>query len=307
MPKKHLICIVGPTAVGKTAVGITLASAFETEIVSADSRQFYKELEIGTAKPSLNELSEAPHHFINSLSIHDAYDVGKYEQEAMAKLEVLFQNNDAVILVGGSGLFVNAVCVGLDDLPDVKPNVRAELNAELKMGGLDRLNEELKSADPEYYEIVDLKNPQRVIRALEVIRSTGKKFSEFRKRQPANRPFNVITIGLELDREVLYNRIDQRMDGMIVEGLFEEAKRLYEHKDLNPLQTVGYSEIFAYLDGRYDKEESIRLLKRNSRRYAKRQLTWFKRNPETVWFDPQKIQDMLTYLKKKLELPEAEN
>ena len=173
MPKKHLICIVGPTAVGKTAVGITLASAFETEIVSADSRQFYKELEIGTAKPSLNELSEAPHHFINSLSIHDAYDVGKYEQEAMAKLEVLFQNNDAVILVGGSGLFVNAVCVGLDDLPDVKPNVRAELNAELKMGGLDRLNEELKSADPEYYEIVDLKNPQRVIRALEVSGGSG--------------------------------------------------------------------------------------------------------------------------------------
>lgn len=307
MSKKHLICIVGPTAVGKTTVGIALARSFETEIISADSRQFYKELEIGTAKPCMSELMEAPHHFINSLSIHDAYDVGKYEQEAIAKLEVLFQNNDVVILVGGSGLFVNAVCVGLDDLPDVKPNVRDELNAELKLGGLERLNEKLKSADPEYYEIVDLKNPQRVIRALEVIRSTGNKFSGFRKRQPANRPFNVITIGLELDREVLYNRIDQRMDEMIVEGLFEEAKRLYEYKDLNPLQTVGYSEIFAYLDGSYDKEESIRLLKRNSRRYAKRQLTWFKRNPEAVWFDPRKTKDILMYLKKELELPEAEN
>jgi len=292
MTKKHLICIVGPTAVGKTAVGIMLARSFDTEIISADSRQFYKELEIGTAKPSLNELSESPHHFINSLSIHDAYDVGKYEQEAMAKLEMLFQNKDVVVLVGGSGLFVNAVCVELDDLPDVKPNMRAELNAELKLGGLDRLNEELKSADPEYYEMVDLKNPQRVIRALEVIRSTGKEFSGFRKRQPANRPFNVVTIGLELDREVLYNRIDQRMDEMIAEGLFEEAKHLYEHKDLNPLQTVGYSEIFAYLEGRYDKEESIRLLKRN---------------PEAVWFEPERIQDMMKYLKNKLELPEAEN
>lgn len=307
MPKKYLICVVGPTAVGKTALGIELAQSFGTEILSADSRQFYKELQIGTAKPTLSELNGAPHHFINSLSIHDAYDVGKYEKEAMAKLELLFEEKDVVILVGGSGLFVNAVCTGLDELPDVKPNVREQLNAELKDKGLDQLNEELKSTDPEYYQIVDLKNPQRVIRALEVIRSTGKKFSDFRKREPAARPFNVLSVGLELEREELYKRIDLRMDQMIEAGLFEEAQTLYDYKYLNPLQTVGYSEIFGYLAGDYDKEEAIRLLKRNSRRYAKRQLTWFKRNPHTVWFDPNNSEQVLKYLKEKLKLPETKN
>lgn len=307
MPKKYLICVVGPTAVGKTTLGIKLAQSFGTEILSADSRQFYKELEIGTAKPTLSELKEAPHHFINSLSIHDAYDVGKYEKEVMAKLGVLFEENDVVILVGGSGLFVNAVCIGLDELPDVKANIREQLNAELKTNGLDQLNEELKTADPEYYEVVDLKNPQRVIRALEVIRSTGKKFSDFRKREPVARPFNVVSVGLELDREVLYERIDRRMDQMINTGLFEEVRGLYDYRHLNPLQTVGYSEIFGYLAGDYDKEEAIRLLKRNSRRYAKRQLTWFKRDPNTVWFDPKSSEDILAYLKQKLKLPEAKS
>lgn len=307
MSKKYLICVVGPTAVGKTALGITLAQAFDTEIISADSRQFYKELEIGTAKPSPSELSAVPHHFINTLSIHDAYDAGKYENEVLAKLEILFAEKDIVILVGGSGLFVNAVCVGLDDLPDVKPSMREQLNAELKAKGLEQLNEELKSADPEYYEVVDLKNPQRVIRALEVIRSTGKKFSDLRKREPAVRPFNVLSIGLELEREILYKRIDLRMDQMIAEGLFEEAKRFHEFRDLNPLQTVGYSEIFGYLDGNYDKEEAIRLLKRNSRRYAKRQLTWFKRDANTVWFDPNRSEGILKHLESKLELPKAKN
>lgn len=307
MPKKYLICVVGPTAVGKTTLGIKLAQSFGTEILSADSRQFYKELEIGTAKPTLSELNEAPHHFIDSLSIHHAYDVGKYEKDVMAKLGVLFEENDVVILVGGSGLFVNAVCIGLDQLPDVKPNTREQLNAELKAKGLDQLNEELKATDPEYYEVVDLKNPQRVIRALEVIRSTGKKFSDFRKREPVARPFSVVSVGLELDREVLYERIDQRMDQMISAGLFEEAQSLYDFRHLNPLQTVGYSEIFGFLAGDYDKEEAIRLLKRNSRRYAKRQLTWFKRDPNTAWFDPKNSEQVLNYLEQKLKLPETKN
>lgn len=307
MLKKHLICVVGPTAVGKTVVGIELARRFKTEIISADSRQFYREMEIGTAKPDQHELSQAKHHFINSLSIHTAYDVGKYEKEAIEKLHELFEEHDVVVLVGGSGLFVNAICMGLDDLPEVMPGVRDQLNKELEVNGLEFLIKELELSDPEYYETVDLKNPQRVIRALEVVRSTGEKFSSFRNRKESSRAFEVITIGLKMPREVLYDRIDQRMDQMIAHGLFKEAEDLYEFKNLNALQTVGYREIFGHLNGDYDYNEAVRLLKRNSRRYAKRQLTWFKRNPDTEWFAPGQLKDIISFLQEKLELSEAEN
>ncbi len=307
MSKKHLICVVGPTAVGKTALSIKLAKALGTEILSADSRQFYRELEVGTAKPSAEELGEVQHHFINNLSIQDPYDVGQYEREALGRLEFIFEKTDVVVLVGGSGLFVNAVVNGMDDLPDVKAGVRDQLKSELKNKGLAVLNEELKSTDPDYYEIVDLKNPQRIIRALEVIRSTGQPFSHFRKRQPTARPFEVICIGLELNREDLYNRIDKRMDQMIDAGLFEEAERFYQYKSLNALQTVGYSEVFGYLDAKYDKDEAIRLLKRNSRRYAKRQLTWFKKDEQTDWFSPYDFNEVLSFLNGRLELPETKN
>jgi len=301
MSKKYLISVVGPTAVGKTTVSIQLAQALKTEILSADSRQFYRELEIGTAKPDAEELRQAPHHFINSLSINDAYDVGQYEQEALEKLNELFKKNDVVILVGGSGLFIDAVCIGLDDLPEVKEGVREALNEEFKRNGLEQLNEELMTSDPAYHLIVDQKNPQRVIRALEVIRSTGKPFSSFRKRKPSVRPFEVISIGLELERQVLYDRIDSRMDQMIAAGLFEEAKGFLPYAELNALQTVGYTEIFGFLNGQYDREEAVRLLKRNSRRYAKRQLTWFKRNERIQWFDPNDYAGVQAYVINRLE------
>lgn len=307
MSKKHLICVVGPTAVGKTTVAIQLAQALDTEVVSADSRQFYQELDIGTAKPNATELAQAPHHFINSLSINDSYDVGKYEKEALKKLSDLFEKHDELILVGGSGLFVDAVCHGLDDLPEVKEGVRDALNAEFKSKGLGTLNEELKSLDPDYHSIVDQKNPQRVIRALEVIRSTGRPFSSFRKRKALARPFDIIGIGLELERNTLYDRINSRIDLMIEAGLFEEAERFLSYSHLNALQTVGYKEIFGFLRGDYDREEAIRLLKRNSRRYAKRQLTWFKKSEKTRWFDPSDYPLIENYVLGQLERSKTKN
>ncbi len=307
MLKPQLICVVGPTAVGKTSLAIELANHFNTNIISADSRQFYKELEIGTAKPTLDELEQAPHQFINTLSIYDDYDVGKYEKEAISKLEELFKTNETLILVGGSGLFVDAICKGLDEFPEISPDFRDQLNSELEEFGLEVLCEELKVNDKAYYEIVDTKNPQRIIRALEVIRSTGKTFTEFRKRSFKERSFSVIKIGLETSREKLYERINHRMDLMIEHGLFDEAEQFLDVKHLNALQTVGYREIFGYLEGEYDREEAIRLLKRNSRRYAKRQLTWFKRDSETEWFEPNNYQEIIKYLDDRLKLSEPKN
>ncbi|NVK84562.1 MAG: tRNA (adenosine(37)-N6)-dimethylallyltransferase MiaA [Cytophagia bacterium] len=298
--KKHLICIVGPTAVGKTAMGIQIAHFLNTEIISADSRQFYRELEIGTAKPDAAELAQARHHLVNSLSIHDPYDVGLFEKEAIELIGQIHKKNNSVVMVGGSGLFVDAVCNGLDEFPEVKEGMREDLNEEFKNTGLQPLVEELKNSDPEYFEIVDVKNPQRVIRALEVIRSTGQKFSNFRKKSKKERPFEVIKIGLSMDRDKLYQRIDQRMDIMIEQGLFEEAKTFLSFKELNALQTVGYQEIFPYLEGEYDYEEAVRLLKRNSRRYAKRQLTWFKKDESVNWFNPSESAEVLDWLNSQL-------
>ncbi|KYG84633.1 tRNA dimethylallyltransferase [Roseivirga seohaensis] len=296
-----LICVVGPTAVGKTAQSIILAKNLESEIVSADSRQFYKELEIGTAKPSAEELSTVKHHLINSLSIHDHYDVRKFENDALKILDDIFSTIKTAVMVGGSGLFVDAVCYGLDELPQVSSELRDELTHELNTNGLQSLVNELMESDPEYCKHADLKNPQRVIRALEVVRSTGKPFSSFRTGKKVDRPFHVIMVGLEMEREKLYERIDLRMDQMIENGLFEEAEKFYTERNLNALQTVGYKEIFGYLAGEYDKEEATRLLKRNSRRYAKRQMTWFKKNEQVKWFEATDSEGVLKYVLSEIE------
>ncbi|MFY0593870.1 tRNA (adenosine(37)-N6)-dimethylallyltransferase MiaA [Roseivirga sp.] len=293
MSKPKLICVIGPTAVGKTVIAIKIARAFKTEIISADSRQFYQELEIGTAKPSSEEQSLAKHHFVNNLSIHDPYSVGQYEKEAIRKLDHLFAKFGIAVLVGGSGLFVDAVCNGLDEFPEINEEIRTDLIDELESKGLHSLQEELRDADVEYYDLVDLNNPQRVVRALEVIRATGKTFTELRKRNPKERNFDVIKIGLTMERTKLYERIDTRMDQMIDKGLFDEVESLKAFKNLNALQTVGYKEVFGYLSQEYDKEEAIRLLKRNSRRYAKRQLTWFKRDENTLWFQPNELEEII--------------
>lgn len=284
--RKFLVLVVGPTAVGKTELCLNLAKKFNTEIVSCDSRQFYREMNLGTAKPSPEELAEVPHHLIDSRSIFDEYDVRKFEQDALNILANLFTQKDVVILTGGSGLFADVVVKGMDEIPDINPEIRESILIEYAENGLGWLQNEVAQADPEYFEKVDRQNPQRLMRALEVYRGTGLKFSSFRKKKKAQRPFEVIKIGLTRDRDELYQRIDQRMDAMIGKGLFAEAESLFPHRQLNALQTVGYSEIFDFLEGKYDQEETVRLLKRNSRRYAKRQLTWFRRDGEIHWFHP---------------------
>ncbi|MEP1033657.1 tRNA (adenosine(37)-N6)-dimethylallyltransferase MiaA [Ekhidna sp.] len=297
LSKPLLISIVGPTAVGKTTLAIELAQWLNTEIISADSRQFYKEMTIGTAKPNDGELASAQHHFINSHSIESLYSAGEFGRDALNMMTKLHQQNNAVIAVGGSGLYLKAIWEGFDEMPEIDPEVRNTLNQELESSGLDRLLLELERSDLEYYQEVDKNNGQRVIRALEVIRGTGKPFSSFRKNIEKELPHANLKIGLNMDREILFERINKRMDEMIAQGLFEEAKDLLEYRDHNALQTVGYSEIFGFMDGNYDKEETVRLLKRNSRRYAKRQLTWFRRYDDIHWFQPEQlsqIKDLIT-------------
>jgi tRNA dimethylallyltransferase len=293
---KTLIVIAGPTAVGKTAAAIQLASFYKTVIVSADSRQFYREMSIGTAKPSRDELAAVKHYFINSHSITDTFTVGDYEKQCLELLYDLFQTHDKVILVGGSGLFIKAVCEGFDEFPDAEPSVRDKLNKEFEEKGISYLQEQLKIADPQYYEEVDLNNPQRIIRALQVYQSTGKRFSSYRKSKINKRPFNIIKLGLNLPREILYQRINQRVDLMIEQGLIDEVKSLLPFRHLNPLNTVGYSELFDYFDGKTDLNSAIELIKQNTRHYAKRQLTWFRKDKEIKWLIADKnnlVNDML--------------
>ncbi|SFB43923.1 tRNA (adenosine(37)-N6)-dimethylallyltransferase MiaA [Algoriphagus aquimarinus] len=298
--QSYLILVVGPTAVGKTDLCLNLAKNFKTEIVSCDSRQFYREMNLGTAKPSSDELKQVPHHFINSLSIEEEYDVRKFESEALALLDELYEHHQVVIMTGGSGLFADAIVNGMDEMPEIAPEIRATIIQEYEQKGLAFLQEGVAKNDPEYFAIVDQKNPQRLMRALEIWRGTGKKFSSFRVKSKKERPFKVIKIGLERDREELYGRIDLRMDQMIATGLFDEADSLFGKRNLNALQTVGYSEIFGYLEGKYDKEEAIRLLKRNSRRYAKRQMTWFKKDESIKWFSPEKQAEILAYIQDQI-------
>lgn len=303
MNKKFLIVIVGPTAVGKTALGIKVARYLDTVILSADSRQFYKEMDIGTAKPTSEEKAQVPHYFVDTLHIEEDYNVGLYEKEALALLEKLFIDHRVVVMVGGSGLYVKAVCEGIDEMPEIDPAIRTQLNQQHEKHGLEPLVNRLKEEDPEYAAIVDLKNPQRVIRALEVIESSDKTYTSYRNAKTAvDRPFEIIKIGLEMPREQLYSRIDHRMDLMIEAGLFEEAQSLFDKRHLNALQTVGYSEIFGFLANEYDREEAIRLLKRNSRRYAKRQLTWFKKDAAINWFSTDRSDDILSWLSDQLNI-----
>ncbi|SNS21898.1 tRNA dimethylallyltransferase [Belliella buryatensis] len=300
--KKYLIVIVGPTAVGKTDLCINLGKIFKTEIISSDSRQFFKEMNLGTAKPSLDELKSVKHHLVNSHSIFEPYDVKAFEKDVLTILENIFSSKDVAIMTGGSGLYIDAICNGFDDIPDIDPTIRAGIIKKFEEKGLTYLQDRVANIDPDYYEIVDKNNPQRLMRAIEVFDGTGHTFSSFRKRKKIERPFHIIKIGLERDREELYDRIDHRMDLMIAKGLFEEAAELYPYKHLNALQTVGYSEIFGYLDGEYDKEEAVRLLKRNSRRYAKRQLTWFRKDESIRWFLPNQEKDILDFIKGHIAL-----
>ncbi len=287
---------MGPTAVGKTDVAIQLADYLHTEIVSADSRQIFRELNIGTAKPSAAELARVLHHFIGNKSINEEYDAGQYGRDALELIHQLFQKHDQVILCGGSGLYVKAVCEGFDDLPEVPAGIRERIVERYEQFGLEWLQKQLEEKDPDFFLIVDQRNPHRLIRALELIEATQQPIGVLRKQKKLQHDFEITKVGLELDREQLYDRIDQRMDKMIEVGLFEEAKSFYSQKDLNALQTVGYREIFDYLDGLYDREEAIRLLKRNTRRYAKRQLTWFKRDTDILWFSPSDFEGIKSYV-----------
>ncbi|HSF55596.1 MAG TPA: tRNA (adenosine(37)-N6)-dimethylallyltransferase MiaA [Algoriphagus sp.] len=298
--KKKLILVVGPTAVGKTDLCLNLAKKFKTEIVSCDSRQFYREMNLGTAKPTQEELSQVSHHLINSLSVEEDYDVRKFENDALCILEGIFSRNPIAIMTGGSGLYADAITKGLDEIPDVDPEIRKRIISEFEENGLEWLQSQIEKVDPEYFDQVDRQNPQRLMRALEVYLGTGLKFSSFRIKKTATRPFQIIKIGLDRDREELYRRIDLRMDQMIEAGLFEEAEALFDKRHLNALQTVGYSEIFGYLEGKYDKGEAIRLLKRNSRRYAKRQLTWFRRDSEIHWFHPDQQVEIISWLETQI-------
>jgi len=298
--KKTLIAIVGPTAVGKTAMAISLAQYFKTEIISADSRQFYREMTIGTAKPDLEELDSAPHHFINSHSITQDYSAGDFEREALHKLDDLFRQHDVVVMVGGSGLFVRALCEGLDDLPKAGDEVRERLNNEMAQLGLEQMKERLKTIDPAYYQIADMDNPQRVVRALEVFEATGKPMSFYHKKNLSKRPFDILTIGLNMERPQLYERINLRVERMMELGLLEEVKSLFPFRNKPALLTVGYAELFDYLDGNISLEEAVERIKQNSRRYAKRQITWFKKYGNTSWFQPDETGTVIDFINAKL-------
>ena len=285
MSKNILISIVGPTAIGKTALSIKLANYFNTEIISADSRQFFKEMHIGTAAPSEEELTAAKHHFIHHKSIEDVYNVGSFEKDALEVLEVLFKTHNVVIMVGGSGLYVDAVTKGLDDFPEIDASIRENLNTQLETEGLLHLQNQLKILDEASFKSIAIDNPHRVIRALEICLGTGKPYASFLNKKNTPRNFKTITVGLTADRETIYKRINQRVDLMMEAGLLDEVKKLLPHRELNALNTVGYKELFNYLEGAWTLDFAVSEIKKNSRRFAKRQLTWFKRDENTLWFD----------------------
>lgn len=288
---KYLITIIGPTAIGKTSLSIALAQQFKCDIISCDSRQFFKEMTIGTAVPSVEELASATHHFIQNKSIFEDYTVGDFEKEAITKLKELYQTNDYAILVGGSGLYVDAILKGFDEFPDIDSSVRLDVNANYEKSGISYLQNQLQTLDPTYFEKISaenpqtLQNPQRMMRFVEVCIGTGKPYSSFLNQKKNNRYFTPILIGLEAERSVIYDRINQRVDIMMNEGLLAEAEKLYPNKTLNALQTVGYRELFSYFNGDFSLPFAIEEIKKNTRRFSKRQLTWFKRTENTKWFD----------------------
>lgn len=294
--RKKLIAVVGPTAVGKTALAIQLAQHYKTVVLSADSRQFYREMNIGTAKPDSSELNAVPHYFIDSHSVESVYSAGDFERDALQLLQELFQTHDQVILVGGSGLFVRALTEGLDDLPQAPKEIRDRLNQQLADDGLAKLQDRLKAIDPEHYAVMDFQNPQRVVRALEVFETTGNSIAFYQKGKQSARDFDVVTIGLNTDRAFLYERINKRVDKMMHDGLLGEAKELQAFRHHPALQTVGYAELFDHFDGKISLEDAVDKIKQNSRRYAKRQITWFKKYGSTHWFEPSELQEILQFL-----------
>ncbi|PKP53603.1 MAG: tRNA (adenosine(37)-N6)-dimethylallyltransferase MiaA [Bacteroidetes bacterium HGW-Bacteroidetes-1] len=300
--KKILLVVAGPTAVGKTDLAIRLAAHFATDIISADSRQFYKEMRIGTAVPTRNQLKQVPHHFIQHISIEKEYDVATYEKEVLEKLHQLFLTKKIVVITGGSGLYIDAVCLGIDTIPETKPETRLKVSDILNKEGLEGLQKRLQKIDPQYFEVVDQQNPRRLQRALEVYYQTGKTYSFFRQRQPVPRDFDVIWIGLRRDRTDLINRINLRVEGMIADGLFEEAEKLFNKRHLNALNTVGYKEIFNYLKGNGTIEEAVEQIKIKTRQYAKRQMTWFNKNNNYQWFHPENFEAMVAYLHLKMKM-----
>ena len=295
-----LIVLPGPTGVGKSEIAVEIASHFGIQIISADSRQFYREMTIGTAVPEPELLERIKHHFIQFISVREYYSSSLYERAVLGLLPSLFGSNRAAVLTGGSGLYIDAVCRGIDDIPDIDPEVRQKYNEKYKAEGIESLRAALRITDPEYYSRVDLRNHQRIIRALEIFESTGRKYSEFLTSNSVARNFRIIKTGLARDRKELYERINSRVDRMIAKGLEKEARELLGLRGLNPLKSVGYSEMFDYFEGKKSMDEAIDLIKRNSRRYAKRQITWWNRDPEITWFHPDKIRDIIAHIESAM-------
>ena len=300
MSTKTLIVVVGATGSGKTDLSLRLATHFAAPILSTDSRQVYRGLPIGTAQPTAEQLATAEHHFIASHELTDNFNCGEYEVQALARLEELFQKHDTVVAVGGSGLYIQALCEGMDDLPQADEELRKTLSERLKNEGIESLLAELQHLDPTYYEQVDRQNPSRVLRAVEVCMQTGQPYSSLRTGEKRERNFRILKVGIDWVREALYDRINRRVDMMIDEGLEAEARAVYHLRHLNSLQTVGYREMFEYFDGTISREEAIELIKRNSRRYAKRQMTWFRRDEEIRWFSPEEFDSMIEFLENKI-------
>lgn len=296
---KTMVVIAGPTGVGKTKTGIELARAYKSEIISADSRQIYQEIPIGTAAPSQEERAGVPHHLVATRSVFDYYNAFEFEQDALALTDALFQKQDVLFMVGGSMMYIDAFCHGIDELPNIDPQLRQDLMTQLENDGLEAIRLQLKQLDPVFYQQVDLKNPKRVIHALEICLMTGKPYSLLRTNPKKERPFKIIRIGLNRDRSELYERINQRVVEMMEQGLEQEAHALFDYQQLNALNTVGFKELFAFFQGEYDRERAIELIQRNSRHYAKKQLSWFNRNPEIHWFHPSDTQEMLQLIEQE--------
>jgi tRNA dimethylallyltransferase len=293
---KKIILIVGPTAIGKTRLSIELANALNTEIISCDSRQFYKELKIGSAPPNAKEIAAAKHHFIHHLSVTEDYNAGEFEINAIAKIKELHKTKDTIIVVGGSGLYVDAICKGFDKMPEIPNQIRIQLNTKLIEKGLVWLQDEVKKVDPNFYTTCDHQNPQRLLRALEVFIATGKPFSSYKSAKPKHRPFAIIKIGLTTEREILYNRINTRVDKMLENGLLEEVESLIHFQHKNALQTVGYKEIFSFYSNDCTLKKAVENIKQNTRRFAKRQLTWFRKDKNITWFEPHQINEIRTFI-----------
>lgn len=296
---KTLIVLIGPTGVGKTDLSIRIAEKYNSPIISADSRQLYSELKIGTAAPSEEYLKRIKHYFVGTLKLTDYYSAAQYESDVMELLDALFKNHDTILLTGGSMMYIDAICKGIDDIPTVDSETRRMMMEKYENEGLERLCLELKLLDPEYYSIVDLKNPKRVIHALEICYMTGKTYTSFRTGNKKQRPFNILKIGLSRDRDELYERINRRVDIMISEGLIDEVKSVYKYKELNSLNTVGYKEIIQYLDGNWTLDYAIDKIKQNSRIYSRKQMTWFKRDNEINWFNPDNEEDIMEFIESK--------